>query len=585
MIASASSNLFSVIEQYIDEGNPNFFLTHESFIWLLQLYYWNISISGPIKTLNEKTNANINATFIELIEACQIKDENKEILDSTRIFLWKCLSILLNRTTIRSTYIYYESSLDIILFGMKSQSDEELYWILQCIKDMILWSKQNRSIKDEQEYRTLLFSDDDFLSLFFDIFDKSVADSSRQFILYSILEILNVLLYSYPQTTEEHVRFCMLEKLSTRYNSLLSLFYNKCYSIVLTTAFLLKALIEDSSSEISERMHLNALKEGIFLEQFYNALFSKNEEERNVSRYLVELWARNYSQTYDLLQRILPFGIFHYLDEEPLTEHQLQEFKEQEVLFYNRYFGEEAVSNSSRHNPLNYEMNTASLPMEGFTNSNSPSFDHLRDGDSNIKAYTDTDLVQEYSTHLDGNEAKKSEEKIEVGPIVLSQADILQKGITSVSQASISPVSRAIERESALPIVSEASNTISAVPNYTLFFYQLLADHSTYSLIWNDATRKELQDRLESELDIIHNPQQPSMLRWNFEEFFVEYKSLEPYLCVENYYICNYNALHEKNGKLPVENPKKLFNSLFIRLLLHQEVFRYLILLSSSWTK
>ena len=76
--------------------------------------------------------------------------------------------------------------------------------------------------------------------------------------------------------------------------------------------------------------------------------------------------------------------------------------------------------------------------------------------------------------------------------------------------------------------------------NWDLFFYQFTKDHFQPNLIWNQTTRNELNEILESQIKQFESDKQlnPDIgMSWNYKEFYVSYPSLSREIKVGDYYL------------------------------------------------
>lgn len=100
-------------------------------------------------------------------------------------------------------------------------------------------------------------------------------------------------------------------------------------------------------------------------------------------------------------------------------------------------------------------------------------------------------------------------------------------------------------------------------------FFMMLRDHSTYTVIWNHETRNELKAALEKELNNLKRAQekvtedQPKPL-WNYEEFFIDYKSLASEIVIDGYYV---GHMVDEKVQLNIDKPVELFQALYTRML------------------
>ena len=86
--------------------------------------------------------------------------------------------------------------------------------------------------------------------------------------------------------------------------------------------------------------------------------------------------------------------------------------------------------------------------------------------------------------------------------------------------------------------IQESKKDTTERGNFQLMFYEMLNDHSTYTVIWNHETRNELKTALEKELNHLKREQEKvkegeQKPLWNHEEFFIDYKSLEKEMVID----------------------------------------------------
>ena len=110
--------------------------------------------------------------------------------------------------------------------------------------------------------------------------------------------------------------------------------------------------------------------------------------------------------------------------------------------------------------------------------------------------------------------------------------------------------------------------------NWAMLFFQITQDHHRADLIWDNHTREELREALETELRVFKQEQElaaDGFVSWNHAEFLVPYACLRREVHVNGYYLRL--LLHPRPGqKAPVlRNPAEFFDMLFHRCLLEHD--------------
>lgn len=113
----------------------------------------------------------------------------------------------------------------------------------------------------------------------------------------------------YSETTDGKQFELLLEKVADRGRTLYRLFQQPSHSIVKGAGLLMKAIIEEGTEEIGQKMQLLALSEGALPIHLVSALFTKSEDNRlltncQLSRHLVGLWTTDNQNAIDLLERV-----------------------------------------------------------------------------------------------------------------------------------------------------------------------------------------------------------------------------------------------------------------------------------------
>ncbi|XP_055621008.1 dnaJ homolog subfamily C member 13 isoform X2 [Toxorhynchites rutilus septentrionalis] len=364
-------------------------------------------------------------------------------------------------------------------------------------------------LKQEQMNKSSLLHSKNFLEQLLDMWTKHVNLGSGALVLSAMLDFLTFgLCVPYSETTDGKQFDVLLEMVATRGRTLYKLFQHPSLAIVKGSGLVMRALIEEGDTAISNQMQMLALDEAALCHHLLVALYTPTHDStmvshRQLSRHLVGLWITDSKDAMNLLKRIFPAGLLSFLEsEDPVPKEDAEEDK---LNFRDNL--KLAVQHSSRNKRRNY-------------------------------------LIEK---HLEG-----------IKHWGLSLIDRQEKIQQSQKNRPIVLRNR-----------RQKKKTSDEVVNLPLFFYQFNKNHAMPNLIWNHKTREELRASLENEIrqfnadkDLAGN----MLVAWNYEEFEVHYQCLADEIKIGDYYI---RLLLERDDwpQNLVKNPIELFNALYRRVL------------------
>lgn len=180
--------------------------------------------------------------------------------------------------------------------------------------------------------RRFFFENEELIQSTFDCLDRYKANGSGALNILSCINLVEGLLLTYESDTQKYIKKKVLDNVCNRYEILLDLFNSSCASLMLSSALIMKSIVEETDVSISKKMQDSALSQGILLKHFYNSLFSPIEDQRYVSRYLVSIWMQFHQPSMELLSKMVPEGMRNYLVQKPLTQSEIDEYMAQEKL-------------------------------------------------------------------------------------------------------------------------------------------------------------------------------------------------------------------------------------------------------------
>ena len=92
------------------------------------------------------------------------------------------------------------------------------------------------------------------------------------------------------------------------------LFLHPCMALGIASGMLMKTIIQECDSQ-AKRLQRYALSEGTLLRQFYNAIWSKNPDIRELAVQLIGLWTIDCPEAQELLKRMVPVALLSFLQQ------------------------------------------------------------------------------------------------------------------------------------------------------------------------------------------------------------------------------------------------------------------------------
>ena len=147
-------------------------------------------------------------------------------------------------------------------------------------------------------------------------------NSSGALIVAAVICLLESVLCSHSDATPESTRRDLLIMLANHYGPVLAQFRSSCPAVAEAVALLVRTIVTRLDKGTVSRVQDAALSRGVTLRHLHQGLFSPDADRRFVGRYLFGLWLSDHSDTYDMLRRVLPQGMMHYLHHPRLTKVQ-----------------------------------------------------------------------------------------------------------------------------------------------------------------------------------------------------------------------------------------------------------------------
>ncbi len=338
------------------------------------------------------------------------------------------------------------------------------------------------------------------------------------------------------RTTELSTREALLQEVATVGRPLFSLFNHPAKQVSDVAALVMQAIAEGGATAAAP-MREAALAEGAVLHHVLSALGPARAPRTQLSRHVVALWADAHEPTLRLLRRIFPVGLMRFLDEPkkkvaPPPVRRLGPPDRRAML-------------GSSSSTISTVASTTPAATSGINNNPLSS----GNGNGTISSTIDSSTNNNSTGGHIIAPAPSSPSPLVVSTSSTSPLDPLAATTKNTSNQLHQPPPQQQQQQplSVVPPVPErllsGGFRSSAAPqlraNWDAFWAAVDKDHCHAALIWNERTRSELREALQTEENALRLGRQrvadaeggvsPA---WNAAEFSVVYPSLTSYLTI-----------------------------------------------------
>uniref|UniRef100_A0A834R1S3 DnaJ -like protein subfamily C member 13 n=1 Tax=Sarcoptes scabiei TaxID=52283 RepID=A0A834R1S3_SARSC len=470
----------------------------------------------------------IHAAISELL----IEETFDDKLDDFNIKLLSLKNLFATRSGfsyfITADRSYRSSEIELLFRKIKKAFDKENDVVIFNAIDMLSILMQpvhnENDLFFEQKNKGFLLSSKNFLPIILNLMEQHTKKGTGSLIISAILDFLTyVLCAPYSETTDGGHFDSILNLVSQYSRCLFRLFDHQSLSIVKATCLLMKAIIEEGTAQIAQKMQQQALTEGTFLSHLHSSLYPITGQEKFMpiqimSRKLISLWTVENDIAIAILNNIFPLGLLNYLESKDCPPKDFFALKSRDNL---------KIAQEISNKPISQ-------------------FQKIRN------QYATVRIVERHIENAFNHWRKK------IG--IISTLDVSQEN---------QPV-----------VLRRRREFLKSTINWNMFFYQFTQNHSKPDLIWNHKTREELREALEKEISYFKNEKElhsMQILSWNYREFEVNYPSLSEELKIGNYYLRlllskGSSKIDEKNEQLYIKYPVEFFNDLYHRFLSNTKI-------------
>ncbi|KAI4335805.1 hypothetical protein L6164_014414 [Bauhinia variegata] len=423
----------------------------------------------------------------------------------------------------------------------------------------------------------------------------------------AVVEVLEAMICEpHGETTQYTVFVELLRQVAGLKRRLFALFGHPAESVREIVAVIMRTIAEEDAIA-AESMRDAALRDGALLRHLLHAFFLPTGERQEVSRQLVALWADSYQPALELLSRVLPPGLVAYLHtrsdgvlsedispDESTTGRRKRRLLQQRKGRIARGITSQEQSFPSVNNfdvaDASRQTGAATMKSDSYHRSMlDPNFGKASSIQTPV-AHTSENLTNGYSAGDSQNEhsnfvasviAPSTNSSEALGPSSSSLVDADSNAIGSQAAGVPAPAQVVVENT---PVGSGR-----LLCNWPEFWRAFGLDHNRADLIWNERTRQELREALQTEvhkldvekertedivpggatLEMITGLESVPQISWNYSEFSVRYPSLSKEVCVGQYYLRL--LLESSSGgraqDFPLRDPVAFFRALYHRFL------------------
>uniref|UniRef100_A0A7N0V2R9 J domain-containing protein n=2 Tax=Kalanchoe fedtschenkoi TaxID=63787 RepID=A0A7N0V2R9_KALFE len=403
----------------------------------------------------------------------------------------------------------------------------------------------------------------------------------------SIVEVLEAMICEpHGETTQYTVFVELLREVAGLRRRLFALFGHPAESVRETVAVIMRTIAEEDAIA-AESMRGAALRDGALLRHLLHAFFHPTSERREVSRQLVALWADSYQPALELLSRVLPPGLVAYL--------------------HTRSDGSVYEDSSQEGSLISKRQKRLLKQRKGHTGrvltSQEPSLNNLKVGVSALGQTADILSPTGYTSQNFSNEMQSAADAPgDLAPITISSVPLTSTNDSPDSNGFNVDPGASIPGLQSPVLPAPAQVVVENTPvgsgrllcNWPEFWRAFHLDHNRADLIWNERTRQELREALQTEvhkLDVekertedivpgmasketVSEQESVPQVSWNYTEFSVRYPSLFKEVCVGQYYL---RLLLESGSTgraqdFPLRDPVAFFRALYHRFLCDADI-------------
>ncbi|KAL1547941.1 DnaJ subfamily C grv2 [Salvia divinorum] len=452
--------------------------------------------------------------------------------------------------------------------------------------------------------KSVLFAEQSNLNI---LVNRIKPTSVSPLLSMTIVEVLEAMICEpHCETTQYTVFVELLRLVAGLRRRLFALFGHPAESVRETVAVVMRSIAEEDAVA-AESMRDAALRDGALLRHLLHAFYLPAGERRDVSRQLVALWADSYQPALELLSRVLPPGLVAYLhtrsngtaDEDISNQELSMMSKRQRRLLQRRRNRPVGIPSQGQGMPSVND--SEGTEQEQVRQINGHAFRGL-EGYRNLvddSASGHIPSVNPSRIHPgDNNELPAAVVPQSVQSSAVASSDYYAAfepagaNVTSRLDSDIGPSS---PHNSGIPAPAQVVTENAPVGcgrlllNWPGFWRAFGLDHNRPDLIWNERTRQELMEALQTEVhkldlekgrtedivpggtskEALSGQETMPQISWNYAEFSVRYPSLAKEVCVGQYYLrlLLESGASNRAQDFPLRDPVAFFRALYHRFL------------------
>jgi len=216
----------------------------------------------------------------------------------------------------------------------------------------------------EQINKHRMISNEGFVRHLLQLLRTHIEQDSGALVIQALLDFfVTALCPPFSETTDtETFGFLLAAVVGVVGKTLFYLLQHPCKAIRHSTGLIIRVILEEGGEDQFYQIQRAALTEGGFLRMFNVATFSTDRQLRDLARRLVALFAFDHQMAQDLMRRMLPLTLLHFLQskDEPPVDEQHEEMQMSVSQVTGAFLEAKKGWNKKRFNPREAALGKAS---------------------------------------------------------------------------------------------------------------------------------------------------------------------------------------------------------------------------------
>eukprot|EP01059_Diplonema_ambulator_P005325 TRINITY_DN15061_c0_g3_i1.p1 TRINITY_DN15061_c0_g3~~TRINITY_DN15061_c0_g3_i1.p1 ORF type:complete len:2419 (+),score=896.10 TRINITY_DN15061_c0_g3_i1:127-7383(+) len=201
-----------------------------------------------------------------------------------------------------------------VVTALKMRHDAVSHAAIDFLAALLYPMHDKYDIFQEQANRRSLLQSQQFLSNLVALLKQHALANTGSLVVSALLDFfVFTLCPPYSDTTDSSHFNTIIELLAEGAGpAMFRLYLHPCMALGIASGMLMKTIVQECDSQ-AKRLQRYALSEGTLLRQFYLAMWSKNQDQRELAIELIGLWTVDCPEAQELLKRMVPHALLSFL--------------------------------------------------------------------------------------------------------------------------------------------------------------------------------------------------------------------------------------------------------------------------------